>query len=333
MEKSHKSLIINFQKNVLDDFITCGICSCYFNFAHTLVDCGHTFCRRCIYQHFKKSKVAKCPRCGEGIEKNFSRSVKRDPYKQSLVDLLHPKFNEQDNQIIKRCRQLFPEVDIQAIKDELDSSQWDFYPKKKRKQLLESKLQTSLDDAAVRVLGIPLDVFAKDILDNDKFDAMIQKKVEFEKNVVPPPTTTTATPAGATPADANKTKETQDYFFSLYPKSDDDWKIVGLKNALSAPRSKPVSAAQLKKFLLNHVLTKYKNSENPPFEKAEASIEGIILSLKDRALENNETIEDLKKKVGDTTNLFIYYELAFKKVPKDDKPSDGASAGAPGKTA
>ena len=80
-------------------------------------------CRRCIYQHFKKNKVAKCPRCGEGIEKNFSRSVKRDPYKQSLVDLLYPQFNEQDNQIIKRCRQLFPEIDIQAIKDELDSSQ------------------------------------------------------------------------------------------------------------------------------------------------------------------------------------------------------------------
>lgn len=83
-------------------------------------------CRRCIYQHFKKNKVAKCPRCGEGIEKNFSRSVKRDPYKQSLVDLLYPQFNEQDNQIIKRCRQLFPEIDIQAIKDELDSSQCKF---------------------------------------------------------------------------------------------------------------------------------------------------------------------------------------------------------------
>jgi len=48
-----------------------------------------------------------------------------------------------------------------------------------------------------------------------------------------------------------------------------------LKNALSAPRSKPVSAAQLKKFLLNHILTKYKKEENPPFEKSEASIEGV----------------------------------------------------------
>ncbi len=52
-------------------------------------------------------------------------------------------------------------------------------------------------------------------------------------------------------------------------------KIVGLKNALSAPRAKPVSAAQLKKFLLNHILTKYQKSESPPFEKSEATIEGV----------------------------------------------------------
>jgi len=302
IEKPHKPLIINFKKNLLDDFITCGICNCYFNFAHTLVDCGHTFCRRCIYQHFKKSKVAKCPRCGEGIEKNFSRSVKRDPYKQSLVDLLYPQFNEQDNQIIKRCRQLFPEIDIQAIKDELDSSQWDFYPKKKRKMLLESKLKTSLNDVVMKVLGISLDIFSKDILDNEKFNEMIQKKIEFEKSSVPPS------------IDANKAKDGPDFFFSLYPKSEADHKIVGLKNALSAPRSKPVSAAQLKKFLLNHVLTKYKKDENPPFEKSEASIEGIVLSLKERPLENHETVEDLKKKGGENTNLFIYYEIKFKKL-------------------
>jgi len=130
----------------LDDFLTCGICNCYFNFAHTLVDCGHTckillnysvniiiflVCRRCIYQNFKKSKVAKCPRCGDIIEK-ISQSVKRDPYKQSLVDLLYPQFNEQDNQIIKRCRQLFPEVDIQAVKDELDSSQCNIFSKNEK---------------------------------------------------------------------------------------------------------------------------------------------------------------------------------------------------------
>lgn len=76
----------------------------------------------CIYNHFKKSKVPKCPVCGEMIEKNFTKSVRRDPYKQSLVDLIHPEYHEQDLQIIKRCRLLFPDFDIQTIKDELDSS-------------------------------------------------------------------------------------------------------------------------------------------------------------------------------------------------------------------
>jgi hypothetical protein len=129
--------------------------------------------------------------------------------------------------------------------------------------LLESKLQTSLNDAVYRVLGISLEIFSKDILDNEKFNSMIQKKIEFEKNVAPPL------------VDASKPKDGPDFFFSLYPKSEDDWRIASLKNALSAPRSKPVSAAQLKKFLLNHVLNKYKTSESPPFERSEASIEGV----------------------------------------------------------
>jgi hypothetical protein len=76
----------------------------------------------CIYNHFKKNKVPKCPVCGDSIEKNFTKSVRRDPYKQSLVDLIHPEYHEQDLQIIKRCRLLFPDFDIQTIKDELDSS-------------------------------------------------------------------------------------------------------------------------------------------------------------------------------------------------------------------
>lgn len=76
----------------------------------------------CIYSHFKRSKVPKCPKCDEVIEKNFSKSVQRDPYKQNLVDLIHPEFHKQDQEIIKRCRLLFPDFDIQTIKEELDSN-------------------------------------------------------------------------------------------------------------------------------------------------------------------------------------------------------------------
>jgi len=43
-----------------------------------------------------------------------------------------------------------------------------------------------------------------------------------------------------------------------------------------------------------------------------------VLSLKDRQLENHETIEDLKKKIGENTNLFLYYDITFKKVPKEE---------------
>jgi len=83
--------------------------------------------------------------------------------------------------------------------------------------LLESKLKTSLNDVVMKVLGISLDVFSKDILDNEKFNAMIQKKIEFEKNSAP------------SSIDANKSKDGPDFFFSLYPKSEADQYF--LKNA------------------------------------------------------------------------------------------------------
>lgn len=278
--------------------MTCGICNGYFNFAHTLVDCGHTFCRMCIYNHFKKSKVPKCPVCGEMIEKNFTKSVRRDPYKQSLVDLIHPEYHEQDLQIIKRCRLLFPDFDIQTIKDELDSSSWDFYPKKKRKQILESKLKHNLNDTVSKVLGVTLDVFAKDILNDEKFNDMMQKKIEYDKNNT------------SQIAEETKQQDGSDLFISLYPKTPEDFNIVGLKNVLSVSKNKPVGIAQLKKFLFNHLVNKYKDKE-PPY-KGKAAIDGIILSLKDRPLENFEAVEDLKKKNGENSNLMIYYEISFK---------------------
>ncbi len=76
----------------------------------------------------------------------------------------------------------------------------DFYAKKNKK-ILEDKLQTNLNDVVLSVLGISLDVFAKDILDDDKFKVMKQKKFEHDK----------------------KLKDGSDIFFSLYPKTEDDW--------------------------------------------------------------------------------------------------------------
>jgi len=76
---------------------------------------------------------------------------------------------------------------------------------------LESKLKTSLNDVVMKVLGISLEIFAKDILDNEKFNTMIQKKIEFEKSSTP------------SSLDVNKPKDGPDFFFSLYPKSEDDW--------------------------------------------------------------------------------------------------------------
>jgi len=54
------------------------------------------------------------------MDKNFTKSIRKDPYKQSIVDLLYPEFQTKDAIIIKRCKELFPDIEIEAIKDEYD---------------------------------------------------------------------------------------------------------------------------------------------------------------------------------------------------------------------
>src|SRR5690242_7309562 len=83
----------------------------------------------------------------------------------------------------------------------------DFYPKKKRKQILESKLKKNLNDTVSKVLGCSLDTFARDILDNEKFNEMMQKKIEFDKN------------NAQSVVEESKQSDTADLFINLYPKT------------------------------------------------------------------------------------------------------------------
>jgi hypothetical protein len=86
----------------------------------------------------------------------------------------------------------------------------DFYPKKKRKQILESKLKQNLNDTVSKILGCTLDAFSKDILNDEKFNDMMQKKIEYDKNNV------------AAIPEETKQQEGADLFISLYPKTNED---------------------------------------------------------------------------------------------------------------
>ena len=52
------------------------------------------------------------------IENDYKKSVKKDPFKQSLIDILYPEFAKQDETILKRIRELFPDYSLQSLVDE-----------------------------------------------------------------------------------------------------------------------------------------------------------------------------------------------------------------------
>ena len=51
------------------------------------------------------------------IENNYSKSIKKDPYKQNLVDALYPEYAEKDRLIIQKLKILFPEFNLEDILD------------------------------------------------------------------------------------------------------------------------------------------------------------------------------------------------------------------------
>jgi len=106
-----------------------------------------------------------------------------------------------------------------------------------------------------------------------------------------------------------KKNEKPEVFISLYPKTNEDFAIVGLKNVLSVS-NKSVGVAQLKKFVFNHINTKYKDKE-APFDKSKLALEGIKLSIAQRTLDDFELVEEVRKKSSEEGTFFVFYEVTF----------------------
>jgi hypothetical protein len=108
------------------NMLKCKLCEGLLRFAHTLVECGHTFCQQCIFTYIHafrgKRPEVKCPQCHGPVEPPFSKSIIRDVFKQSLVDALEPSFHIQEKLIIHRIQQLFPSFNLTFLLDEFSLS-------------------------------------------------------------------------------------------------------------------------------------------------------------------------------------------------------------------
>jgi hypothetical protein len=96
--------------------LRCRLCGGLLRFAHTLTECGHSFCQLCIFSYLNAFKgrnpEVKCPDCHASVDSAFHRSVLRDAFKQGLVDLLDPAYAARQKTLIERISCLFPEFSL-----------------------------------------------------------------------------------------------------------------------------------------------------------------------------------------------------------------------------
>jgi hypothetical protein len=84
--------------------LRCKLCNGMLRFAHSLVECGHSFCQYCIFSYLNAFKgrnpEVKCPECHASVDSALHRSVIRDSFKQNLADILDPSYAAREKMIV-----------------------------------------------------------------------------------------------------------------------------------------------------------------------------------------------------------------------------------------
>ncbi|XP_054003476.1 E3 ubiquitin-protein ligase RNF8-like isoform X1 [Hylaeus anthracinus] len=97
IDNKEKESVINKVNNIMDEQLTCSICSELFVKATTL-NCMHTFCEHCINKWTKKTKV--CPMCRAPIGSKI-RSIVLDNFIESMLENLPTDMKEKREEIKK----------------------------------------------------------------------------------------------------------------------------------------------------------------------------------------------------------------------------------------
>ncbi|XP_041117083.1 polycomb group RING finger protein 5-B-like isoform X1 [Polyodon spathula] len=88
------------RKHLVRDFnhyITCYVCKGYLIKPTTVTECLHTFCKRCIVQHFEDSND--CPKCGIQVhETNPLEMLRLDNTLEEIIFKLVPGLREKEQQ-------------------------------------------------------------------------------------------------------------------------------------------------------------------------------------------------------------------------------------------
>ncbi|CAD1468064.1 unnamed protein product, partial [Heterotrigona itama] len=97
IDTEKKESVVNKVNDIMDEQLTCSICSELFVKATTL-NCMHTFCNHCI--HLWNKKKQECPICRTPIS-TMNRPLALDNFIESMIENLSIKFKERRKEIIK----------------------------------------------------------------------------------------------------------------------------------------------------------------------------------------------------------------------------------------
>jgi len=97
VETNTKENVFEKVSNIMDEQLTCSICSELFVKATTL-NCTHTFCHHCINMWSKKQK--KCPVCRKSII-SMNRSLVLDNFIESMIENLPAELKNRRKEIIE----------------------------------------------------------------------------------------------------------------------------------------------------------------------------------------------------------------------------------------
>jgi hypothetical protein len=97
LENCQNDAVLNKVNDIMDEQLTCSICSELFIRAMTL-NCMHTFCRFCIDSWIKRRK--ECPNCRTSIV-SMTRSLVLDNFIDKMLESLTPEQMQKRKQLIE----------------------------------------------------------------------------------------------------------------------------------------------------------------------------------------------------------------------------------------
>jgi len=83
-----------FKTDTLNEHLICSLCMGYFRDAMGITECLHTFCRVCILQWVRTSKI--CPVCEADLGPAPNEKLRPDRVLQTIVDKVFPHFMKED---------------------------------------------------------------------------------------------------------------------------------------------------------------------------------------------------------------------------------------------